>query len=93
MWGSKTCHLKMSLWHADFSAAENNLNPKNSGGSFDLPPKLPKSPGEGNGNPLQCSFLGNPMDRVLQKPVLEKPSTTLGEVENSSLLCRRTLRS
>ena len=22
------------------------------------------SPGEGNGNPLQCSCLGNPMDRV-----------------------------
>ena len=22
-----------------------------------------RSPGEGNGNPLQCSYLGNPMDR------------------------------
>ena len=22
-----------------------------------------RSPGEGNGNPLPCSFLGNPMDR------------------------------
>ena len=22
-----------------------------------------KSPGEGNGNPLQCSFMGNPTDR------------------------------
>ena len=22
-----------------------------------------RSPGEGNGNPLQCSCLGNPMDR------------------------------
>ena len=22
-----------------------------------------RSPGEENGNPLQCSFLGNPMDR------------------------------
>ena len=22
-----------------------------------------KSPGEGNGNPLQCSYLENPMDR------------------------------
>jgi len=24
---------------------------------------LERSPGEGNGNPLQYSFLGNPMDR------------------------------
>jgi len=26
-------------------------------------PRLGRSPGEGNGNPLQCSWLGNPMDR------------------------------
>ena len=26
-------------------------------------PELGKSPGEGNGNPLQCSFLENPMGR------------------------------
>ena len=28
-------------------------------GSF---PRLGRSPGEGNGNPLQYSYLGNPMD-------------------------------
>ena len=28
-----------------------------------LIPGLGRSPGEGNGNPLQCSSLGNPMDR------------------------------
>ena len=26
-------------------------------------PGLGRSPGEGNGNPLQCSCLGSPMDR------------------------------
>ena len=26
-------------------------------------PGLRRSPGEGNGDPLQCSCLGNPMDR------------------------------
>ena len=26
-------------------------------------PRLGRCPGEGNGNPFQCSFLGNPMDR------------------------------
>ena len=28
-----------------------------------LTPGLGRSPEEGNGNPLQCSYLGNPMDR------------------------------
>ena len=28
-----------------------------------LIPRLGRSPGEGNGNPLQYSYLGNPMDR------------------------------
>ena len=28
-----------------------------------LTPGLKRSPGEGNGNPLQCSCLENPMDR------------------------------
>ena len=26
-------------------------------------PESGRSPGEGNGNPLQCSYLGNPVDR------------------------------
>ena len=28
----------------------------------DLVPELERSPGEGNGNPLQYSYMGNPMD-------------------------------
>ena len=32
----------------------------------DLIPGLGRSPGEGNGNPLQYSCLGNPMDRETQ---------------------------
>ena len=32
-------------------------------GDLDLIPGLGRSPGEGNGNPLQYSCLGNPMDR------------------------------
>ena len=37
----------------------------NAGGTRDtsLSPVLERSPGEGNGNPLQYSCLGNPMDR------------------------------
>ena len=32
-------------------------------GDLGLIPGSGRSPGEGNGNPLQYSFLGNPMDR------------------------------
>ena len=32
-------------------------------GDPDSIPELRRSPGEGNGNPLQYSYLGNPMDR------------------------------
>ena len=32
-------------------------------GDLGLIPGSGKSPGEGNGNPLQYSYLGNPMDR------------------------------
>ena len=32
-------------------------------GDMDSIPGLRRSPGGGNGNPLQCSRLGNPMDR------------------------------
>ena len=39
--------------------------PANAGAIRDvsLIPELGRSPGEGNGNPFQCSFLRNPMDR------------------------------
>ena len=38
-------------------------NPPANAGDMDLIPELRRSPGEGNGNPLQYSCLGNPMDR------------------------------
>ena len=38
-------------------------NPATNAGDADLTPGLEKSPGEGNGNPLQFSCLGNPIDR------------------------------
>ena len=39
--------------------------PANAGDTGDTSsiPGLGRSPGEGNGNPLQCSCLENPMDR------------------------------
>ena len=38
-------------------------NPTASAGDTGLTPVLGRSPGEGNGYPLQYSCLGNPMDR------------------------------
>ena len=38
-------------------------NPPANAGHASLILGLGRSPGEGNGNPLQYSFLGNPMDR------------------------------
>ena len=38
-------------------------NPLANVGDVALIPGLRRSPGEGNGNPLQYSCLGNPMDR------------------------------
>ena len=42
----------------------------NAGGMF-LTAGLGKSPGEGNGNPLQYSCLGNPRDRGALLPSME----------------------
>ena len=38
-------------------------NPSVNAGDEDSIPGSGRSPGEGDGNPLQCSCLGNPMDR------------------------------
>ena len=39
-------------------------NPPANAGDSGSVPGLGRSPGEGNGNPLQYSYLGNLMDRV-----------------------------
>ena len=53
----------MIMGFPSFSAVKNP--PANGGGARDsgLIPGSGRSPGEGNGNPLQYSCLGNPMDR------------------------------
>ena len=49
-------HLGLPWW---FSSKESAYD----GGDTGLVPESGRSPGEGNGNPLQYSCLGNPMDR------------------------------
>ena len=54
-------------------SAEKNL-PASAGGEG-LIPGLGRPPGEGNGNPVQYSCLGNLMDRGVHK-VCKEPGTT-----------------
>ena len=44
--------------------------PPANAGDTNLIPGLERSPGEGNGNPLQHSCLGNPMDRGAWRAVV-----------------------
>ena len=58
------CHVYVSFGETaglpDSSVVKNLPASAEDAGSI---PGLGRSPGEGNGNPLQCSCLGNPMDR------------------------------
>ena len=45
-----------------------------------------RSPREGNGNPLQCSSLGNTMNRVATVPVVAKSWMWLVNVTRTHLL-------
>ena len=49
----------LSLWPSGKESAGNAGNTRDTS----LIPGLGRSPGEGNGNPIQYSCLGNPMDR------------------------------
>ena len=58
--GLKRVSIHVSAWRG-FPGSAKNL-PANVG-DVDLIPGLGRSPAGGNGNPLQYSCLGNPMDR------------------------------
>ena len=49
--------------HIDFLGGSMVNNPPTNAGDVGLIPGSGRSPGEGNGNQLQYSCLGNPMDR------------------------------
>ena len=45
-------------------------------------PRSERSPGEGNGNPLQCSCLGNPMDRGVWQAIVHGVSKSWTQLSN-----------
>ena len=56
------CTIK-TLNKLSFPGGSVVMNPPANEGDVGSIPGLGRSPGEGNDNPLQCSCLGNPMDR------------------------------
>ena len=54
-------HLSVSLFHV-FLGGLDSKAPACNAGDLGSIPRLGRSPGEGNGNPLQYSCLENPMD-------------------------------
>ena len=83
------------VWH-DW-ATELNWVVKNlpdSAGDMGLIPGLRRSPGEGNGNPLQYSFLGNAMDRGAWLATVHKVTeswTRLERLSRKHIFCQLRL--
>ena len=52
-------------------------NPSANAEDLGLIPRLGRSPGEGNGNPLQYSRLGNPMGRGAWQAIVQRVTKEL----------------
>ena len=61
--GSEKLNNMSQRSHAGFSGGSVVRNPPANAGDPGSIPGLGRPPGEGNGNPLQYSCLGNPTDR------------------------------
>ena len=56
-------------------------NPPANAGDIGLTLTLERSPGEGNGNPLQYSYLRNPMDRGAQQTTVYRVTKELDKTQ------------
>ena len=68
--------------------------PANAGDAGSIP-KLGRSPGEGNSNPLQYSCLGNPMDRGAWRATVHqvtKESNTTERFNNNQYATKDSIR-
>ena len=50
-------------------------------------PRLGRSPGEGNGNPFQGSYLGNPVDRGAWRATVQRVTKNLSGWAHSTFCC------
>ena len=68
-------------------------NPPTNAGDISSIPELGRSLGEGDGNPFQYSFLGNPMDRGAWRASLwgSKESDTTWQLKNNDKIIGNTL--
>ena len=75
----KRKQLKAAAINDQASLVAQNVNSACSAGDRSSNPGLGKSPGEGNGNPLKYSCLGNPRDRgaLLQSVELQRVGHSL----------------
>ena len=55
--------LRSTIWSTDFPRGSDGKASAYDAGDPGSIPRLGRSPGEGNGNPLQYSCLENPMDK------------------------------
>ena len=67
--------------------------PANAGGAGDVDsiPKLGRSPGEGNGNPLQYSCLRNPMDRGVWQATVHGVAKSQTRLSNQTTTTDKTV--
>ena len=62
-------------------------NPPANAGDMGFIPGLGRSPGEGNGNPLQYSCLGNPMDREAWQATVLGVAGNRTRLSNNNTVC------
>ena len=55
--------IYINTYSLGFTGGSVAISPPANAGDMGLIPGSGRSPGDGNDNPLQCSCLGNPMDR------------------------------
>ena len=68
-------------------------NPSANAGEASLISGLGRPPGEGNDNPLQCSCLGNPMDRGAWQAIVHRVSKSqTGEQLNNNSTSSRHIQ-
>ena len=65
-------------------------NPPTNAGDPSLIPGLGRSPGEGNGNPLQYSCLGNPTDRGTSRAAVHGVTKSQKQLHMKTIISFRT---